>query len=144
MKKLSSRLLSYAKSESSNESLREMLLSQHLNLLALIGTLTFKTPKPFLYLYYSILCIEILEWRCCCATDCGTFNVRISMFLKKTVSGVSKFLYFRPILRMSATDRQPLYSNRSQSVARTHSFSFICQQQSEFFQYIFFTFIYPV
>ena len=95
-----------------------------MNLLALIGTLTFKTPKPFLYLYYSILCIEILEWRCCCATDCGTSNVRISMFLKKTVSGVSKFLYFRPILRMSATDRQPLYSNRSQSVARTHSLSF--------------------
>lgn len=75
----------------------------------------------------SILCKKIHEWCCCCcAIDCGTSDVRMSLFPWKTVSDVSKFLYFRPIWKfMNVCDRPTTAVLKPQSVSSPHTFSVV-------------------
>lgn len=116
-KKLSSRLLSYYTSES----LREMLLSQHY-LLALQAFTCHIHHTISVSL--TVTSVEKHKWRCCCATDCCTSDVRISLFHDNTVSDVSKFLYFRPIWNfMNVCDRPTTAVLKPQSVSSPHTFS---------------------
>ena len=96
-------------------------------LLALIGTHLSFTPHHFRISYST----EIHEWCCCCAIDCGTSDVQMSLFPWKYGKWLSKFLYFRPIWNfMNVCDRPTTAVLKPQSVSSPHTFFVIQNARS--------------